>query len=415
MYHMPTSEQMSNQILFDKAQELHNKPRTIVTFTRIPESDALLNNIESYPHFFVLGCIMDRQIPAERAWNIPYIISKECGGSGFENFLSLNLEDLNTIFSEKRLHRFNEQMASYFYKAIRIIHTEYKDNAANIWLAGQPGCKEVIERFAKFPGVGQKISTMATNILVREFKVPLREIHEIDISVDSQIKKVFTRLGLVPARASNQQIIEAARKIYPKYPGIADSVIWEIGRDWCKTELTDCFKCYLNVFCPKNPVLSNQSINIGKTRSKVNTASIDKNKLETLIITPGKFRPRFEKILRLFNGNIPQNFHLTLTSSRGNAVINAPDLPEGIHYEFNDWNDKISIEVMINRARAPQLHSSFMDISNRQFEDLPTPEIKEKASWLRLQFFFDENIQPQIISAAMNALIRQTYSKFKAR
>jgi endonuclease III len=254
IYPMPTPDQMINQILFDKAQELHDKPRTIVTFTTIPESDALLNNIETYPHFFVLGCIMDRQIPAERAWNIPYIISKECGGPEFENFLSMDLKILNSVFSEKRLHRFNEQMANYFHKAIQIIHSDYKDNAANIWLAGQPGCKEVIDRFDKFPGVGQKISTMATNILVREFKVPLRDVNEIDISVDSQIEKMFKRMGMVPANASIQQIIEAARKIYPKYPGIADSIIWEIGRDWCKTDLSGCHKCYLNEYCPKNPV-----------------------------------------------------------------------------------------------------------------------------------------------------------------
>jgi endonuclease III len=249
---MAVPEDTINQILFDKAQELHDKPRSIVTFTTIPESDALLNNIETWPHFFVLGCIMDRQIPAERAWNIPCIVAKECGGPGFEHFLSLDIDRLNSIFSEKRLHRFNEQMANNFYQAIRLIHDKYQDNAANIWLAGEPGCKDVIDRFAQFSGVGQKISTMATNILVREFKVPLKNVHEIDISVDSQITKVFGRLGLVPKGASNEMIIEAARKIYPKYPGIADSVIWEIGRDWCKTDMSGCPRCYLNEFCPKN-------------------------------------------------------------------------------------------------------------------------------------------------------------------
>jgi endonuclease III len=251
---MPTPELMLNQILFEKAQELHKKPRITIPFTRIPESDTLLNDIQTHPHFFVLGCIMDRQIPAERAWNIPYIISKGTGGQRFENFLSLSLADLNLIFSEKKLHRFNEQMANYLFKAIQIIHTDYDDNAANIWLKGQPGCKEVINRFDKFPGVGQKISTMATNILVREFKVPLKDVHEIDISVDSQIEKVFKRTGIVPTNATIQQIIEAARKIYPKYPGIADSVVWEIGRDWCKTDLSVCQKCFLNEYCPKIPM-----------------------------------------------------------------------------------------------------------------------------------------------------------------
>jgi endonuclease III len=251
---MPSPDQKIHQILFEKARALHESPRTLVTFTRIPESDALLNNIEQYPHFFVLGCVMDRQIPAEKAWNIPYIIAQKCGGIKFENFSSLTLEDLKSIFTEKRLHRFNEQMANYLFQAIRIIHTDYEDNAANIWLKGQPDCKEVIVRFDNFPGVGQKISTMATNILVREFKVPLKNVHEIDISVDSQIEKVFKRMGMVPANASRQQIIEASRKIYPAYPGIADSIIWEIGRDWCKTDLSGCQKCFLNEYCPKIPV-----------------------------------------------------------------------------------------------------------------------------------------------------------------
>jgi endonuclease III len=251
---MPAPEQMINQILFDKAKELHVAPRSIVTFTTIPESDALLNDIEKYPHIFVLGCIMDLQIPAERAWNIPCIIAKECGSPGFENFLSLDLNRLNAIFSGKRLHRFNSKMADNFHKAIRKIHTDYQDNAANIWLAGRPGCREVIDRFAQFHGVGQKISTMATNILVREFKVPLENVHEIDISVDSQVKKVYRRMGLVPAGASNEEIIGAARKIYPSYPGLADSIIWEIGRNWCKTDLSGCGECYLEEWCPKNPV-----------------------------------------------------------------------------------------------------------------------------------------------------------------
>jgi endonuclease-3 len=338
---MLNPEQRITKILFDKAQKMHNKPRSIVPFTNIPESDSLLNNIEKYPHFFVLGCIVDRQIPAERAWNIPLIVSKECGGIEFNNFLSLNLDNYKSIFSEKRLHRFNEQMAGHFYWAVQTIHTEYQDNASNIWLKGQPTCKEVIDRFARFSGVGQKISTMATNILVREFKVPLKNVNEIDISVDSQIQKVFKRTGLVPANASNLQIIEAARKIYPKYPGIADSIIWEIGRDWCKTDLSGCPECYLNDYCPKNQVSFDNASNRDKDRiSKMNLTAIAKNKSATLGITPGKYRSRFEEILRLSEGILPHNFHIHFTSSKTNAVIKDPNLLSGVRYEFNDWNDK---------------------------------------------------------------------------
>src|SRR5258706_7885397 len=38
-------------------------PRAPVDFeTGSPESEAMLNDIEHYPHLFVLACIMDRQI-----------------------------------------------------------------------------------------------------------------------------------------------------------------------------------------------------------------------------------------------------------------------------------------------------------------------------------------------------------------
>ncbi|MCA9806282.1 MAG: hypothetical protein KC777_30145, partial [Cyanobacteria bacterium HKST-UBA02] len=40
--------------------------------TGSPECEAYLRNLEDYPHFFVLACIMDRGVPAERAWRIPF-------------------------------------------------------------------------------------------------------------------------------------------------------------------------------------------------------------------------------------------------------------------------------------------------------------------------------------------------------
>ncbi|HTY51833.1 MAG TPA: hypothetical protein VMB35_01400 [Methanomicrobiales archaeon] len=242
-----------NNILFQKAQALHKQPRETVTFTTIPESDYLLNNIEDYPHIFVLGCVMDRGISAERAWNIPCIISKECGGPEFSRLLSLDLDAIKSIFKEKSLHRYINQMPGCFSSGIEIIHSKYHDNASNIWKYNNPDCKEVIRRFDEFKGVGQKISTMATNILVRDFKIPLQNTNEIDISVDIQVRKAFKRLGLITANASNQEIIETARKIYPDYPGIADSIVWEIGRLWCE-DLSNCCKCFLNKFCPKNPL-----------------------------------------------------------------------------------------------------------------------------------------------------------------
>jgi endonuclease-3 len=408
---MPGSKETIATILFAKAQELHDKPRSVVPFTNIPESDNLLNNIEEYSHFFVCGCIMDRQIPAEKAWNIPYKISQECRGKNFQNFLSLSLDSLNAIFNEKRLHRFNAQMANNFYQALQIIHRDYEDCASQIWTKGQPDSRQVIERFEKFPGVGQKISTMATNILVREFKVPLRNTNEIDISVDSQIEKVFKRIGFVPVNASKQQIIEAAREIYPDYPGIIDSVVWEIGGDWCKSDFSACGECYLNEYCPKISIIAD------KEGKKVNSIPGRKNfpvhplKKSNSDIKPGKYRPRFESIIQFYKQVIPDNFYLRFTSSKTNSIIKSEDLTDGVQYEIDDWGTRISVELSLNRSRLPHLQHKLIALSKKRYQDLPTPNVKDQGDWIRLQFFFDESTQPGVIANAMNNLIGQTYSE----
>jgi endonuclease III len=237
--------------LIDYGLELRKRPREKIPFSMNDESDKYLNDIETYPHFFVLGCVMDRQIKAWRAWLIPYKISQMVGGTDFSDFFMLDLPKTIKIFNEQSLHRMPTKMAHCFYDALQKIHDGYSDNAGNIWKQGQPSSQEVIDRFAQFNGVGQKISTMATNILVREFKVPLRDTSSIDISVDIQIDRVFKRLGLVPISASKDEIIQSARALYPQYPGVFDSVCWEIGEAWCKPEHQQCEKCFMNEYCPK--------------------------------------------------------------------------------------------------------------------------------------------------------------------
>jgi len=239
------------RVLIERGLELHKNPRELVTFSLNPEADALLNNIETSPHFFVLGCVMDRQIKAERAWLIPYRISQHIGGVQFSDFLKPDLPETIRIFNEESLHRMPTLMAKCFYDAIQRIHTEYSNNASDIWKQGNPSSGEVIRRFEQFNGVGQKISTMATNILVREFKVQLADNSAIDISVDVQIDRVFKRLELVPKDASKNDIITAARKYYPAYPGLFDSLCWEIGQGWCRPERPECGKCFLEKYCRK--------------------------------------------------------------------------------------------------------------------------------------------------------------------
>ena len=45
-------------------------------FAGYAAANALLTDLEKTPHAFVLACVMDKQIKASKAWEIPYKISK---------------------------------------------------------------------------------------------------------------------------------------------------------------------------------------------------------------------------------------------------------------------------------------------------------------------------------------------------
>ncbi len=240
------------QILINRGVELLSKPYERVEFTHNSKADDLLNDLDHHPHAFVLACIMDRQVKAERAWLIPYEISLELGNFNLFFLLELSLEDLTEIFVRKHLRRFNQDMANYFYLAIHRIIDQYKGDASKIW-QNSPRSASVVRRFLEFDGVGIKIATMATNILVRDFKIPFMDKLCIDISPDVQVMRVFKRLGLIDNNASTDELIYRARELNPEYPGIFDVTAWEIGRNWCRPRFNqlNCEGCYLNQNCPK--------------------------------------------------------------------------------------------------------------------------------------------------------------------
>jgi endonuclease III len=244
--------QKVQEILIKRGNELLNQPKLeLVRFTNNIESDKLMGDLEKRPHAYVLACVMDRQIKAERAWQIPYIISQEIGGFEFKRLLKLDFNRIKEIFKNKNLHRFNEIMSENFYEAIQLIHNKYNNDASNIW-KDNPKSATIVRRFLEFKGIGVKIATMATNILARDFKIPMQDRICIDISPDVQVKRVFWRIGFIEKDSSNDELIYCARELNPEYPGIFDLSAWEIGRNWCRPKNPRCDECYLKDYCEKN-------------------------------------------------------------------------------------------------------------------------------------------------------------------
>jgi endonuclease III len=241
---------MSDLLLQIAKDRFKKTTSQLVHFVDDENANKLLNDLDRYPHAYVLAGLMDRQIKAERAWIIPYEIKKIIGCFDFAELEKINLVEYKEIFQTNKLHRFNETMAKVFHNAIIDIRNKYNGDASKIW-NNNPSSSAVVYRFLEFKGSGVKISTMMANILARQYRIPFSDYFSIDISPDVHIIRVMKRMGLVPKDATNEMIIYKARELNPKFPGIIDFSCWEIGRNWCKTRNPLCNNCIVENDCAK--------------------------------------------------------------------------------------------------------------------------------------------------------------------
>lgn len=236
--------------LVEQGKKLFNEPQRLFHFTNLVEADALIKNLATCPHAFVLACIMDRQVRTEQAWKVPYEISQKLGGFSMESLGQLSPADVKRLMSQPRpLHRYADIMSDLFWKAVQRIRKQYDGDASRIW-TGNPTSAEVVYRLLQFEGVGPKIATMAANILARDFKIPFADHYSIDVSADVHVRRVFGRLELCDRNPSVEQVIYKARALHPEFPGIMDLTCWEIGRNWCKPGVPECKACSMEDLCP---------------------------------------------------------------------------------------------------------------------------------------------------------------------
>ena len=176
-------------------------------------------------------------------------------------FASHDEEYYVRLFNKNKYHRFNDVMAKAFYNAVKLIEIKYKGHAENIW-NDNPSSSEIVYRFLEFDRVGVKIATMATNILSRDYDIPVKDHYAIDISPDIHVKRAMYRLGLIEempnddfSKTDSTKIIYRAKSIYPEFPGIMDLAFWQIGKDKICTN-TECHsdKCPFGKICKKQGI-----------------------------------------------------------------------------------------------------------------------------------------------------------------
>lgn len=236
--------------LIEEGEILLTLPPKPIRFTGDSTADALLNDLEQYPHAFVMAALVDRQVRAELAWLVPQRIRERLGSFEMSDLAKLGEEAWRALMRNPApIHRMPETMAIVLSRAVRRITDIYGGDASRIW-SDQPTSATLVRRFLEFHGAGPKIATMSANILVREFHVALADRRYIDISADVQVCRVMARLGFVEPGASADVVVYAARDLYPEYPGVFDLALWDIGRTVCRPTDPDCLSCRFGSVCP---------------------------------------------------------------------------------------------------------------------------------------------------------------------
>lgn len=191
---------------------------------------------------------MDRQVRAERAWRIPYEVALQLGDFRFQTLRTLSQAQIAKLLADRRLHRFPRKMSQCFYEAVHRIDQDYEGHADRVW-NDCPTSARLVIRFLAFRGVGLKIATMAANLLVCHFKVPVADYYSIDVSADVHIRRVFERSGFTGPLPSIEEVIYTARELNPEFPGLLDFATWKIGRDWCHPKTPECPQCRMKGPC----------------------------------------------------------------------------------------------------------------------------------------------------------------------
>jgi endonuclease III len=196
-----------------------------------------------------MAALVDRQIPAERAWALPGGIRDRLGTFEIRDLAGLTEGDWMGLLTEPTpLHRFPPTMAIVLFRAVQRLVERYDGDASRIW-AECPSSATVVRRILEFHGAGPKIATMVANILVRDFRVRLSDYRYIDISADVQVCRVMKRLGFVDTDASVDVVIYAAREASPDFPGVFDLALWELGRTICRPTTPACERCRFQDGC----------------------------------------------------------------------------------------------------------------------------------------------------------------------
>ena len=147
--------------------------------------------------------------------------------------------DLNEIEEEIRIAGLHHQKSKRIKEISEIVLKEWNEDFSFLYEAP---LHEARKKLTALPGIGQKTADILLNFVAKRPILP----------VDTHIKRISARIGLVPQKAKYDQIREAIEALIPeeKIFTIHVSLIF-FGRQVCKAINPSCDTCPVTHLCPK--------------------------------------------------------------------------------------------------------------------------------------------------------------------
>ena len=203
------------------------------------------------PFAFLIGAAFDRGMPWAKAWEIPWHIAA-AGMLAPRKLAAASDRERERLLA--RLPVGPRWGAAAGAKTLRdaaelTLEHSARGDAAAIWRDASPRLAK--RRLRTIHGVGPGIADMIVRILHDEWGLFRAQASQIDVKPDVHVVRVFKRLSLV-AEGAAADVVDAARRLNPGFPGGLDWPAWKVGTDWCHASAPDCGRCPLADACPKH-------------------------------------------------------------------------------------------------------------------------------------------------------------------
>lgn len=122
------------------------------------------------PLALLIGMVLDQQIPLEKAFSSPYVLTQRLGHAPTaEEIAGYDPEALVEIFAKPpALHRFPKAMAARVQEVCRLLVQRYDGRAERIWTEASDG-RDALKRIAELPGFGKQKAQIFLALLGKRF------------------------------------------------------------------------------------------------------------------------------------------------------------------------------------------------------------------------------------------------------